>query len=75
MSIILFFVVIYFKKENTFLRRQIVDINYGEYNFSDNKDLISMDKVYELLENSYWANNQIYKCPKKFIFACIFDIL
>ena len=40
------------------IRREIVDINFGEYKFSDNKSLISIDKVCELLANSYWANNQ-----------------
>jgi predicted GNAT family N-acyltransferase len=34
-----------------------MDINFGEYKFSDNKDLISMDKVCELLNKTYWANN------------------
>ena len=31
---------------------------FGEYKFSDDKELISIDKVYELLVNSYWANNR-----------------
>ena len=35
-----------------------MDINYGEYIFSDNKNLISIDKVCELLGNSYWANDR-----------------
>jgi predicted GNAT family N-acyltransferase len=35
-----------------------VDINFGEYKFSDNKKLISIDEVCDLLGNSYWANNQ-----------------
>ena len=35
-----------------------MDINIGEYKFSDNKRLISIDKVCELLGNSYWANNR-----------------
>jgi len=35
-----------------------MDINFGEYKFSDNKSLISIDKVCELLGNSYWANNR-----------------
>ena len=35
-----------------------MDINFGEYKFSDNKNLISIDKVYELLGNTYWANNR-----------------
>jgi predicted GNAT family N-acyltransferase len=35
-----------------------MDINFGEYIFSDNKNLISIDKVCELLGNSYWANNR-----------------
>jgi predicted GNAT family N-acyltransferase len=35
-----------------------MNINFGEYKFSDNKDLISADKVCELLGNTYWANNR-----------------
>jgi len=35
-----------------------MEINFGEYKFSDNKSLISIDKVCELLGNSYWANNR-----------------
>jgi len=35
-----------------------VDIIFGEYNFNDDKSLISIDKVCELLGNSYWANNR-----------------
>ena len=31
---------------------------FGDYIFSDDKKLISIDKVYELLANSYWANNR-----------------
>ena len=35
-----------------------MDTNFGEYKFRDNKSLISIDKVCELLGNSYWANNR-----------------
>ena len=35
-----------------------MDIIFGEYKFNDNKSLISINKVCELLENSYWANNR-----------------
>jgi len=35
-----------------------VNIIFGEYKFSDNKSLISIDKVCELLGKSYWANNR-----------------
>jgi len=35
-----------------------MDINFGEYKFSDNKSMISIDKVCELLGKSYWANNR-----------------
>jgi predicted GNAT family N-acyltransferase len=35
-----------------------METNFGEYKFSDNKSLISIDKVCELLGNSYWANNR-----------------
>jgi len=35
-----------------------MDLKFGEYKFSDNKDLISLDKVCELLGKSYWADNR-----------------
>ena len=35
-----------------------MDVNFGEYKFSDNKNLISTDKVCELLDNSYWAKDR-----------------
>ena len=35
-----------------------MDTNFGEYKFSDNKSMISIDKACELLGKSYWANNQ-----------------
>ena len=35
-----------------------MDIYFGEYKFNDNKSMISIDKVCELLGKSYWANNQ-----------------
>ena len=35
-----------------------MDTNFGEYKFSDNKNSISIDRVCELLGNSYWANNR-----------------
>ena len=35
-----------------------MDTNFGEYKFSDNKDSISIDRVCELLGNSYGANNR-----------------
>ncbi|MDR1877773.1 MAG: GNAT family N-acetyltransferase [Flavobacteriaceae bacterium] len=35
-----------------------MDINFNEYKFSDDKKLISIDKVCELLGKSYWANNR-----------------
>jgi len=35
-----------------------METNFGEYKFSDNKSLISIDKVCELLGKSYWANNR-----------------
>jgi hypothetical protein len=44
-----------------------MDINFGEYKFSDNKNLISIDKVCELLGNSYWANNRKKKITIKAI--------
>jgi len=35
-----------------------MDIKFGKYKFSDNKSLISINKVCELLDKSYWANNR-----------------
>jgi predicted GNAT family N-acyltransferase len=35
-----------------------MDIIFGVYKFSDNKKLISIDKVCELLDKTYWANNR-----------------
>jgi GNAT superfamily N-acetyltransferase len=35
-----------------------MDINFNEYKFSDDKKLISIDKVCELLSKSYWANKR-----------------
>jgi predicted GNAT family N-acyltransferase len=35
-----------------------MDIFFGEYRYSDDKELISINKVCELLEKSYWANNR-----------------
>jgi len=35
-----------------------MDVNFGEYKFSDNKSLVSADKVCELLGKTYWANNR-----------------
>jgi len=49
-----------------------VDINFGEYIFSDNKNLISIDKVCELLGNSYWANDRKRETTIKAIENSIF---
>jgi len=35
-----------------------MDENFGEYKFSDNKELIQINKIFELLENSYWAKSR-----------------
>jgi len=35
-----------------------MNVNFGQYKFSDNKNLISIEKLYELLKKSYWANNR-----------------
>jgi GNAT superfamily N-acetyltransferase len=35
-----------------------VDVNFGEFKLSNNKNLISIDKVCELLWKSYWANHR-----------------
>jgi predicted GNAT family N-acyltransferase len=44
-----------------------MDIIYGEYKFSNNKSLISIDKLCDLLRNSYWANNRKKEVIKKSI--------
>ncbi len=44
-----------------------MDIDFGEYRFSDNKNLISKDKVCELLKTTYWANNRKSEITKKAI--------
>jgi len=44
-----------------------MDINFGEYKFSDNKNLISADKVCELLDKSYWANDRKREITEKAI--------
>jgi GNAT superfamily N-acetyltransferase len=33
-----------------------MEINWGEFRFSNDKSLISVDKICELLGKSYWAN-------------------
>ena len=35
-----------------------MEIKFGEYIYSDNKALISVDKTQELLEKTYWINNR-----------------
>jgi len=35
-----------------------MEIKFGEYRISNNKGLISLNKVCELLKKSYWANNR-----------------
>jgi len=35
-----------------------MEIIFGDYKFSDNKALISINKLCELLETTYWANNR-----------------
>jgi GNAT superfamily N-acetyltransferase len=35
-----------------------MDVNFGDYKFSNDKTIISIDKVCELLGKTYWANNR-----------------
>src|SRR5215470_4501102 len=35
-----------------------MDIKFGDYLLNNNKELISIDKLCELLGKSYWANNR-----------------
>jgi len=44
-----------------------MEIKFGEYKFSDNKNLISINKVCELLEKTYWANNRKKEITRKAI--------
>ncbi len=38
-----------------------MELNYNEYLFSNNKSLVSIDRVCELLSKSYWANTRSRK--------------
>lgn len=40
---------------------------FGEYKFSDDKSLISIDKVYDLLSKTYWAKDRSKEITKKAI--------
>jgi N-acetylglutamate synthase-like GNAT family acetyltransferase len=44
-----------------------MDINFEEFTFSSNKDLISIDKICELLGESYWANHRSRETIEKSI--------
>ncbi len=35
-----------------------MELSFGEFTISTNKDLISLDRVAELLQNTYWANQR-----------------
>jgi len=35
-----------------------MELSFGEYKISTNNDLISLDRVFELLQYSYWANQR-----------------
>ena len=44
-----------------------MEIIFGDYKFSDNKDLILLDNVCKLLDKTYWANNRKMEINKKAI--------
>ena len=44
-----------------------MEIILGDYKFSDNKDLLSLDNVCKLLNKTYWANNRKMEINKKAI--------
>jgi len=44
-----------------------MEINFGDYQFSDNKDLILLDDVCDLLDKTYWANKRKKDINKKAI--------
>ena len=44
-----------------------MEIIFGDYKFSDNKNLISLDNVCKLLNKTYWANNRQMEINKKAI--------
>ena len=44
-----------------------MEIKFGAYTYSDNKVLISTDKVIGLLKKSYWANNRKKETTQKAI--------
>jgi len=44
-----------------------MEIHFGDYQFNDNKDLILLDDVCELLDKTYWANNRKKEINKKAI--------
>ena len=39
----------------------------NDYTFSDNKDLLQIDRIHSLLKSTYWANNRELKTIKKSI--------
>ena len=44
-----------------------MEIIFGDYKFSDNKNLISLDNVCKLLDKTYWANNRKKEINKKLL--------
>ncbi|HEX3048366.1 MAG TPA: N-acetyltransferase, partial [Bacillota bacterium] len=44
-----------------------MEVFFGEYKISDNKDLISADRVRELLGKSYWASQRTKETIEKSI--------
>ena len=40
-----------------------MDIQYKEFLISDNKSLIQIDTVYELLSTTYWAQDRTKDIP------------
>ncbi len=38
-----------------------MELFFGEYTISNDKELVSLDRVFELLKNSYWAHHRSKK--------------
>ncbi len=46
---------------------KLIEINYNDYLISNNKKLLSLDKIYDFLSKSYWAKDRSKDKIKKSI--------
>jgi ribosomal protein S18 acetylase RimI-like enzyme len=44
-----------------------MNMYFGEFLISDDNNLVQLDRVYEMLSNTYWANNRSQEAIKKSI--------